>query len=318
MQQEFTESWERKTIETLLLQTVHEQRRRRRWGIFFKLLGLVIFLGVLFLFKSYSIQAGNGSRALPHISVIDIDGVIDSNSAANADHVIEGLSNAIEDQNTKAIVLRINSPGGSPVQAAQIYDEIFYLRAHHPDIKIYTICDDLCTSAAYYIASASTAIYANRASLVGSIGVLIDGFGFSELMKKIGIERRLLTSGAHKGFLDPFTPLKPDDLKIAQKLLDDAHQQFIEAVKQGRGKRLNLNDADLFSGLAWTGQQALSLGLIDGFHDLNSLARDVVKNKNIVNDTVKPGFLDQISDSISGKIFQGFKSQLNVGSKLLQ
>jgi protease-4 len=304
-------TWQRKTLEKLLFDTLKEQRRKRRWNIFFKLLFFIALLCFLIALWPTTANLPTASKAKAHIGLIDIRGVIDDSSSANADNVIEGLQNAFEDKNTRAVILRINSPGGSPVQASQIYDEIRYLRHLYPKIKLYAVCDDLCASAAYYIASASDDIYANPASLVGSIGVLMDGFGFVDTLKKVGAERRLLIAGDHKGFLDPFSPEKVDEKLIAERMLANVHQQFINAVKQGRGNRLKDNP-ELFSGLAWTGEEALPLGLIDGFGDLNSLSHDLIKNKNIVDYTIKPGLLQQLSDRMGASFAQQISTNLGI------
>lgn len=293
-------SWQRKTLEKLLFDNLKEQRRKRRWNIFFKLLFFIALVCLLITLWPPTTSLLTKTKA--HIGLVEIKGVIDDSSSASADNVIEGLQNAFEDKNTQAVILKINSPGGSPVQASQIYQEIRYLRTKHPAIKLYSVCDDLCASAAYYIASASDDIYANPASLVGSIGVLMDGFGFVDTLKKIGVERRLLTAGEHKGFLDPFSPQKPDEKKIAEHMLAMVDQQFINAVKQGRGSRLK-SSSELFSGLAWTGQDALPLGLIDGFGDLRSLSHKL-RNKNIIDYTVKSDLLQQLSDRMGASFVQ--------------
>ena len=303
--------WERKTLEKLLFSALKEQRRKRRWGIFFKFLFFIAILCFLIVLWPTTANLPTASKAKAHIGLIDIRGIIDASTSADADNVIEGLQNAFEDKNTRSVILRINSPGGSPVQAAQIYNQIRYLRYKYPAIKLYAVCDDLCASAAYYIASASDDIYANPASLVGSIGVLMDGFGFVDTLKKVGVTRRLLTAGEHKGFLDPFSPEKADEKLIAERMLANVHQQFIDAVKQGRGNRLKDNP-ELFSGLAWTGQEALSLGLIDGFGDLNSLSHDLIKNKNIIDYTVKPGLLQQLSDRMGAAFAQQISANLGI------
>ena len=303
--------WQRKTLKKLLFETLKEQRRKRRWNIFFKFLLFIILFGLLFSLWPTTTNLPTASKTKAHISLVDIKGVIADDATASADNVIEGLQNAFEDKHTSAVILRINSPGGSPVQAAQIYNEIRYLRHLHPKLRLYTVCDDLCASAAYYIASASNDIYANPSSLVGSIGVLMDGFGFVDIMKKVGVERRLLTAGDHKGFLDPFSPEKIDEKLIAERMLANVHQQFINAVKQGRGNRLK-NDPALFSGLAWTGEEALNLGLIDGFGDLNTLSQDLIKNKNIVDYTVKPGLLQQLSDRMGAAFAQQISASLGL------
>jgi protease IV len=304
-----SQTWERKTLEKLLFNTLREQRAKRRWGIFFKLLFLAILVCFFIAIGSNS-NLANVVKSKSHIGLIDISGIIDENAPADADNVIEGLQNAFEDKNTQAIILRINSPGGSPVQASQIYQEIRYLRNKHPNIKLYTVCGDLCASAAYYIASASDAIYADPASLVGSIGVLMDGFGFVDTLKKLGVQRRLLTAGQHKGFLDPFSPEKPDEKQIALHMIEGVHQQFINAVKQGRKNRLKDNP-ELFSGLAWTGQEALPLGLIDGFGNLTSLTR-TLKNKNVVDYTIKPGLLQQLSDRMGASFAEKISVMLGI------
>lgn len=306
--------WERKTLEKLLFNTLKEQRSKRRWSVFFKFLFFTLFISFLIFLLANPVNSSNATKAKPHIGLIDIRGIISDSAPADADNVIEGLKNAFENKNTQAIILRINSPGGSPVQASQIYQEIRYLRTQHPSIKIYAVCSDLCASAAYYIASASDDIYADPSSLVGSIGVRMDSFGFVDTMKKLGIERRLLTAGAHKGFLDPFSPEKPDEKQIAEHMIQDVHQQFINNVKQGRGNRLKENPT-LFSGLVWSGQEALSMGLIDGFGDLSSLSRDLIKNKNIVDYTIKPGLLEQLSDRMGASFAAKISANLGITPK---
>ncbi len=290
--------WKNKTLEALLFSSLKEQRAKRRWGVFFKLLFFTsFFLLFMILWTSFT-ELPNNARLKPHIGILDIHGVIGDETPASADNIIKGLEEAFEQKNLQALVLRINSPGGSPVQAAQVYKELRYLRKKNPKIKIYALCGDLCASAAYYIASASEDIYADPSSLVGSIGVVMSGFGFVDTLNKLGIERRLLTSGEHKGFLDPFSQQKPQEKDIAIQMMNDIHEQFIDAVKQGRGQRLKSETPDLFSGLVWTGKEALNLGLIDGFADIFSLSRDLFKNNNIVDYTVKPGLLEQLSDRV--------------------
>ncbi len=303
--------WQRKTLEKLLFDTLKEQKRKRRWNIFFKFLLFIILFAVMFSLWPTTTNLPSASKSKAHIGLVDIKGPIADDATASSDNVIEGLQNAFEDKHTSAVILRINSPGGSPAQAAQIYDEIRYLRQKYPKTKLYTVCDDLCASAAYYIASASNDIYANPASLVGSIGVLMDGFGFVDTMKRIGVKRRLLTAGDHKGFLDPFSPEKTDEKLIAERMLANVHQQFINAVKEGRGNRLK-NNPELFSGLAWTGGEALNLGLIDGFGDLNTLSKNLIKNKNIVDYTVKPGLLQQLSDRMGAAFAQQISTNLGI------
>lgn len=286
------------TLRDLLFETLKEQRRRRRWGIFFKLLFFIfLFLIVWLVWPTDDDTLSKVSNA-SHTALIDVSGVIDADGQANADDIITGLDEAFKDPATKGVILRIDSPGGSPVQASYVYNEIMRMRASHPNIKVYAVCTDICTSAAYYMASAANSIYANQASLVGSIGVLIDGFGFVGSLDKLGVERRLFISGQHKGFLDPFSPLNMQDEKFAQVMLDQIHQQFINDVSKGRGNRLKVN-ADTFSGLAWTGQQAIAQGLIDGFGSSAQVARDVVKAEDIVDYTVKPNIFDQFAQKFA-------------------
>lgn len=301
--------WEKETVEKLLFSTLKEQRSKRRWGIFFKLL----FFGYIFL-MTWALWPHNSSLTSltkPHVAKIDIDGQIGSDDQASADNIIDSLDDAYKDSNTKAIILDINSPGGSAVQAATVYDEIMRQKQLHKDIKVYAVCEDACASAAYYMASATDDIYANQASLVGSIGVLIDGFGFNDAMNKIGVQRRLLTAGDHKGFLDPFSPENPTDLKYAQGMLDSVHSQFIQSVERGRGNRLKITP-DTFSGLIWTGNQALGMGLIDGFGTTDTVARDIIKNKNIVDYTEQQGLFDKFSNNIGASISYHLAEMLGI------
>lgn len=300
-------AWEHKTLERLLSDSLIEQRRRRRWSIFFKILYALIILLVLILLwpsDNFPGSAKTGS----HIAFVDVRGEIDDTKSASADNIITGLQQAFKDKDAIAVILRINSPGGSPVQASNIYNEIRYQRKKHPKIKLYVVCSDLCASAAYYIASAGDYIYANPSSLVGSIGVVLDTFGFVDGMHKLGIERRLFTAGQHKGFLDPFSPLKPDEQQEAQALLNSVHQQFIRDVEQGRGKRLK-KSPEIYSGLVWTGAQALPLGVIDGFGNVQSVARDVIKNTSLVEYTVKPSILEQVTNRFGASFAKQFASE---------
>jgi protease-4 len=276
-------------LKEVLLSAVKEQRLKRRWGIFFKLSFLA--LTIFFLFFLFGFNTKFTKSTGNYAALVDINGVIDNASQANADYIVSGLDSAFKDPNTKGIILRINSPGGSPVQASEVYNEILRQRHLHPSIKIYAVCTDICTSAAYYIASSTNQIYANPASLVGSIGVLIDSFGFVGGLQKLGVERRLLTSGRHKGFLDPFSPLNDNDVRFVTEMLDNIHAKFIQDVVRGRGNRLKIN-ADTFSGYAWTGAQALPQGLIDGFGSAGEVARNVIKTDDIVDYTVKPNPID--------------------------
>ena len=281
-------------LERLITDMQAEQRRRRRWGVFFKLLGFVFLFAVLFA-VIWPPGQGIDTQTGPHTAVIDVKGEIGADKDASAKHIIDALHDAFDDGSTKGVILRINSPGGSPVQAGMVYDEIRRMEKLHPNVKIYAVISDLGASGAYYIASAADKIYADKASLVGSIGVISSGFGFTGLMDKLGIDRRLYTAGTHKAFLDPFSPPKPSETKFWEHVLDVTHQQFIDAVERGRGSRLKKNDPQLFSGLIWTGQQALGLGLIDGYGTVASVARDVIGAKALKDYSYKPSPIQRLA-----------------------
>jgi protease-4 len=296
-----TRSWE--LLEKTVLAGVQEQRRARRWGIFFKLLGFAYVGFVLFMLVPDKDWRSSAERHTKHTALIDVRGVIADQEEASADNIIPSLQAAFEDPNTRGVVLRINSPGGSPVQAGYIYDEIHRLRGLHPDIKLYAVISDLGASGAYYIASAADDIYADRSSLVGSIGVTAAGFGFVGAMDKLGIERRAYTSGAHKAFLDPFQPEKPDETKFWQSVLNDTHQQFIDRVKEGRGDRLQVEGhPELFSGLIWSGNQAKALGLIDGFGSAESVAREQIGEAELVDYTRQDTAFDRFAKKIGASV----------------
>ncbi|EQM79775.1 signal peptide peptidase SppA [Stutzerimonas stutzeri] len=294
-------SW--RLLEKTLLAGVQEQRRARRWGIFFKLLTFVYLFGALLMFSPL-FHMGDGKAASgSHTAVINVRGMIADEEPASADNIVGALRSAFEDSNTKGVVLRINSPGGSPVQSGYIYDEIRRLRGEYPDIKVYAVITDLGASGAYYIASAAEEIYADKSSLVGSIGVTAATFGFVETMDKLGVERRVYTSGEHKAFLDPFQPEKPEETKFWREVLATTHRQFIESVKQGRGDRLQVaGHPELFSGLIWSGEQALELGLVDGLGNTGSVARDVIGEEQLVDFTVKDSALDRFTKKLGASI----------------
>jgi protease-4 len=273
-------------LEKVLMASVEEQRRARRWGIFFKLMTFFYLAWLVWaIFGARGVE--KGAIAGEHTAMVEISGEISDDSRANADAIIEGLQAAFDAPKSKAVVLRINSPGGSPVQAAYVYDEIRRLRSLHKDKKVYAVITDMGASGAYYIASAADQIYVSPASLVGSIGVIMQGFGVQGLMQKLGVEDRTLTAGAHKAILSPFEPMKPEEKEHIKNMLEAIHQQFIAAVKQGRGQRLK-DTPDLFSGLFWTGQQAVELGLADGFGSVDSVARNVVGAEDVVDYSVEP------------------------------
>lgn len=305
-----TSTPEQDTINNLLFETLKEQRRKRRWGIFFKLLYAVLFIIAIGLLIPDDLE----TYSKPHTALIDINGVIADDAEANADNIASSLHAAFKNKYTKGIILRINSPGGSPVQAAYVYDEIRRQQKLHKNIKVYAVCVDLCASAAYYIASATDAIYANPSSMVGSIGALLNGFGFTGSMDKLGVQRRLITSGKNKGFMDPFSPLKPEDVVTAQRMLDNVHQEFIQSVIAGRGKKLASNDPDIFSGKIWTGRDAQRLGLIDGLGSSGYVARTLIKQETIVDYTIKENYLDRLSKHLGTSLQQAF--EFNTRAKL--
>jgi len=294
-------SW--KLLEKTLLAGVQEQKRARRWGIFFKLLTFVYLFGALALFAPQMDLQDAAARGKAHTAVVEVRGMIADQEAASADNVVGSLRAAFKDPNTKGVVLRINSPGGSPVQSGYIYDEIRRLRAEHKGIKVYAVITDLGASGAYYIASAADAIYADKASLVGSIGVTASGFGFVGVMDKLGVDRRIYTAGEHKAFLDPFQPPKADETAFWKSVLDTTHKQFIASVKQGRGERLKDKDhPELFSGLIWSGEQALQLGLIDGLGNSSYVAREVIGAKELVDYTRQDTPLDRFAKKLGASV----------------
>jgi protease-4 len=285
-------TWERGVLEKLALEALREQRRSRRWGIFFKLL---TFAYITFLFVMlFDWQRADGIGGTKHTALIEVNGVIDAKGLASADNITGALQSAFKDKNTLGVILRVNSPGGSPVQSGIIYDEIQRLRGLYPNIPMYAVVEDICASGGYYIASAADKIYVDKASLIGSIGVIMDQFGFVETIDKLGVERRVLTAGANKAFLDPFSPLDPKHVEHAKALLKDIHQQFIEVVKQGRGTRLK-DSPELFSGLIWTGAKAVDLGLTDGFGSVDFVAREVIKAERIVDYTQKENIAERFA-----------------------
>jgi protease-4 len=292
-----------KLLEKTLQASVVEQRRARRWGIFFKLLAFVYVFGVLALFTPSLKLDKSASSAEGHTALIEVRGMIMADEAASADNIVGSLRAAFEDEKTKGIVLRINSPGGSPVQSGYIYDEIKRLRGEHPDTKVYAVISDLGASGAYYIASAADQIYADKASLVGSIGVTAATFGFVGVMEKVGVDRRVYTSGEHKAFLDPFQPPKEEETRFWQSVLETTHKQFIDSVKKGRGERLKVEEnPQLFSGLIWSGEQALQLGLVDALGSSSYVAREVVGAKDIVDFTRKENPFDRFTKKLGTSV----------------
>jgi protease-4 len=285
--------WQRDVISKLASDALAEQKRARRWGIAFKILTfgylfILLFIGLGWLGGSEVISTGD------HTAVVDLNGVIAADSRANAVDVVAGLKNAFEAEGAKAVVLRINSPGGSPVQAANINDEIRRLRGLHPEIPLYAVVEDVCASGGYYVAVAADKIFVAKASLVGSIGVLMDGFGFTGTMEKLGVERRLVTAGDNKGFMDPFSPIDETQRGYVKSMLGDIHGQFIEAVRVGRGERLKEND-ETFSGLVWTGERSIELGLADALGSVAYVAREIVEAETIVNYSWREHIVERVA-----------------------
>jgi protease-4 len=294
-------SWERATIEKLVLAQISEQRAARRWKLFTRLLWLAIIGAVVWL--AYRADTMTAAITTPHTAVIEIRGEIASGAEPSAENVLGSLASAFEDKGAQAVVLLIDSPGGSPVQAGIINDEITRLKALH-NKKVYAVVEETCASAAYYIAAAADNIYVDKASLVGSIGVLMDGFGFTGLMEKLGVERRLMTAGENKAMLDPFSPQDDAQRAYIQAMLTEIHTQFIAVVKKGRGERLK-ETPDTFSGLVWSGQQAVNLGLADGLGSLDYVAREVVKAEDIVDYTQRENLGLRLAKRFGASIGEG-------------
>lgn len=294
--------WERRTLEKLVFSALNEQKASRRWGIFFKVLGFVYLTLVLAALVDRGTETSHQER---HTALIELTGTIEHRGAANAEKMLEALQAAYKEKNVAGVIVRINSPGGSPVQAGIINDEMRRLRTAHPETPLYVVVEDICASGGYYVAVAADKIYVNRASIVGSIGVLMNGFGFTGTMDKLGVDRRLLTAGSNKGFLDPFSPVNPEQNAIAQTMLDEIHKQFIDVVKAGRGDRLK-ETPEIFSGLAWTGEQSVKLGLADDFGSVDSVARDVIKAEKVLDYTVKENIAERFAKRFGATAVDSF------------
>jgi len=287
--------WQKDVLSKLLFASLEEQKRSRFWSNLFKSL----FAGYLVIVLLLMFIPGGGSKdRIPkgeHTALIEVNGVISAEAEASADNIVTALRKAFENDDVKGLILRINSPGGSPVQAGYINDEIQRLKKLNPEMKVYAVITDLCASGGYYIAAAADEIYADKASVVGSIGVVMNGFGFVDAMNKLGVERRLYTAGENKGFLDPFSPQKQGEIEHVNGLLLSIHQQFIDVVKAGRGDKIK-DDKKLFSGLVWTGEDAIKLGLVDAIGSSSYVAREIFKAEDIVDYTTKPSYLEQLAD----------------------
>ena len=298
-----TPGWERNTLEKLAFASLNEQKATRRWKTFVRLAWLTFFVVLIWMAMHRGTPATSASASVAHTAVVELKGEIGAGQDASAEFINAALKAAFEDDGAKAVVLLINSPGGSPVQAGMINDEIRRLKAKHKK-PVYAVVEETCASAAYYIAAAADQIFVDKASIVGSIGVLMDGFGFTGLMDKLGVERRLLTAGENKGFLDPFSAQTDKQRAYAQAMLNQIHQQFISAVKAGRGQRLK-ETPDTFSGLFWTGQQAIELGLADKLGTLDYVAREVVKQEEIVDYTRRDNVAERLAKKFGAAVGEG-------------
>ena len=293
-------NFERDIVEKLAFAAIVEQRRARRWKIFF------IFLFFAYLFSAPLLISGkfkfpDMDKDDKHTALVDLDGVISSDSEASADKIVTSLRDAFEDEDTAGVILRINSPGGSPVQSSYIYREMKRLRKKYPEIPLYAVITDLCASGGYYVAVGADKIYANESSIVGSIGVIMSSFGFEGTMKKLGVERRALTAGEHKALFDPFSPVNEEEQAHLQVMLDEIHQEFINTVKEGRGDKL-IEDEQLFTGLVWTGEKAMKIGLVDELGSAGYVAREVIKAEDIVDFTGKKDFFDRFAERLGASM----------------
>jgi len=300
-------SWERKVVTQLAESSLKEQRRSRRWGIFFKLLTFTYIGAILYLYGDASLS--KVSLTEKHTALIELNGVIADKEEASADKVITALREAFDNKNSAGVILRINSPGGSPVQSGYIYDEILRLRKKHPDTPLYAVVTDICASGGYYLPAAADKIYADKASIVGSIGVRMDNFGFVDAIEKLGIERRTLTAGENKALLDPFLPVDEKTTAHMQNMLSEIHQQFINSVKKGRGDRLDTSVEGLFSGLIWTGETAVNIGLVDELASSSHVAREVIGEETIVNYTVEDDILKRFAERLGTTVTQVIGTQ---------
>jgi protease IV len=299
------------SLEKIALAGLQEQKVSRRWSVLFKSLTFIYLFFLLLMLLGW--VGANKNSSLAHTALIDINGVIEAGGQVNADAVISSLKDAYDHKGTKGIILRINSPGGSPVQAGIINDEIHRQRKLHPDVPVYSVVEDICASGGYYIAVAADKIFVDKASIVGSIGVLMDGYGFTELMKKVGVERRLMTAGENKGMLDPFSPENPKQKAFAQNMLDQIHQQFIKVVRDGRGNRLK-ETQETFSGLFWNGEESIKLGLADAEGSADYVAREVIKESEIVDFTYQETVVDRFAKKLGASM--GHELGLNAKSLL--
>lgn len=308
--------WERALINRMAAEFLRNQRRSRRWGLLLKLgiLGYLILLSVTLVLDGIGDSIGSAGE---HTALVKVEGLIADGASASADRIIEGLRKAFEADNAKAVILRINSPGGSPVQSGYVFDEILRLREKYPDKPVYAVAADVCASGAYYMASAANEVYVDQATLIGSIGVRLDSFGFQRALKELGIQRRLLTAGEHKAILDPFSSFDKWEREFVQGLLDNLHGQFIAAVKEGRGDRLNGGD-ELFSGLFWTGEESLGLGLSDGLGSPSYVARDIIGAETLVDYSQKRDIWERVAERVGTSFATALAEIAGAGTPILR
>ncbi len=302
-------NWERAVLEKVALAAIEEQAKARRWGIIFKTATFLYLTALLGIAVLPQLKKDIGGDDKDHTAVVDVVGMIAEDKGANADSIIKSLRKAVKDEHTKGVILHANSPGGSPVQSHYVYEEIRKLKNEYPQTPIYAVVGDICASGCYYIAAASDKIFVSQASLIGSIGVIMDGFGFVDTMQKFGVERRVLTAGEHKALLDPFSPRNDVETRFMQNLLEQVHQQFIKAVKDGRGDRLK-DSPDLFSGLIWTGEEGVKLGIADAYGNDDSVAKDIIGAKKLVDFTEHGSVLDRLVGKLGASFGHALGSML--------
>ncbi|WP_062311176.1 S49 family peptidase [Polynucleobacter sinensis] len=294
------QNWERQALEHLLLENLKETRKARRWKAVFRILTLIVFVGAILVIFDFHLP-GKGMGIEKHTALVSLEGEISSSSMANALDINASLTSAFENENSAGVVLRINSPGGSPVQAGMMNDEIHRLRKLYPNKPFYVVVEDICASGGYYVAVAADQILVDKASLVGSIGVIMEGFGFTGLMDKLGVTRRMITAGSNKGMMDPFSKENPQQVEMIKTMIDEIHQQFIAVVKAGRGDRLK-ETPEMFSGRVWNGEQAIKIGLVDGYGTVDSVARDIFKAPDILDYTMKENFAERVAKRFGAEV----------------
>jgi len=294
------QNWERQALEHLLLENLKETRKARRWKAVFRILTLLVFVGVLLAVFDFHLP-GRGMGMEKHTALVTLEGEISSSSMANALDINSSLTAAFENENSVGVVLRINSPGGSPVQAGMMNDEIHRLRKLYSSKPFYVVVEDICASGGYYVAVAGDQILVDKASLVGSIGVIMEGFGFTGLMDKLGVTRRMITAGSNKGMMDPFSKENPQQVEMIKTMIDEIHQQFIAVVKAGRGDRLK-ETPEMFSGRVWNGEQAIKIGLVDGYGTVETVARDIFKAPDILDYTMKENFAERVAKRFGAEV----------------